>query len=74
MREAGSGTHPDLGPCETHPSCPAVRSTDRASVVITGSQLDSETLVRLNLAPDENAVEIPIAVYLSGAAGLEEWR
>lgn len=60
------------GPCDDDDWCPAVRSTDRDSVVITGSQLDDETLARLNLAPGENAVEIPIVMYLSGAAELEE--
>ncbi|MGH3925414.1 MAG: hypothetical protein ACRDTT_21580 [Pseudonocardiaceae bacterium] len=42
--------------------------------MVTGRQLDPEELAQPNLCPGENAVEIPIAVYLSGAPGLEEPR
>ncbi|MGH8884471.1 MAG: hypothetical protein ACRDYX_04725 [Egibacteraceae bacterium] len=42
--------------------------------MITGRQLSPEELARLNVGPGENAVEIPIAMYLAGAPGLEERR
>ncbi|MGH8896034.1 MAG: hypothetical protein ACRDZ4_03175 [Egibacteraceae bacterium] len=61
-------------PCDGPDGCPTVDAADRRTAVITGRQLSPEELARLNLASGENAVEIPIAVYLSGAAGLEEWR
>ena len=49
--------------CPDTITCPAIDTSDRGTVVVTGKQVtDPEVLAQLRIGPGETAVEIPASL------------
>ncbi len=58
--------------CDDGVTCPKMFIKDRTTLVVQGRRVDQETRGRIELADDEDAVEVPIDQLPEAARALEE--